>query len=248
MGDHVEVTPDDLRDAGTEIAGVREGIGDNASFKELTMAGMMPAAVNDTGRLSGGFFDASLAADHHVQRLNEALGTALTRVDQQLLALSSALHIVADVYHSADLENALEFAWNQPGGTAPAGLPAYVDPDNVVSLDPDQNSFEEADAAGQDAGAGGGSQAPAPHTYHPGWDRNRIVTEYYDADGAVTHQVHRIPHPDGSVTLETWEDGELTNEELASPDHGDALGRSIDEQLAASEREVEDAGLGWSSE
>jgi hypothetical protein len=245
----VKVTPSDLRDAGEEMVGVREGLDDSPGFKTVQQDGVQHYAANDAGRLSGGFFRMSLLADEFVWQRNMEMLMARGDVTQSLNALSSALHILADVYESADLENAVAFAFGA-SETVPAGLPAYVDPNRTWSSLAEQAEREQEQRRqnGQDPGTGGpggdGEPGGRSEPFVVRADGESLSgTRFYDEKGNLIRTEYYTYHDDGTRTVTTYVDGEKTSEVIESPGIHDVIDRQQIENNEQMERALREAGF-----
>lgn len=252
MTDGVDVTPDDLRASGESIVGVRDGVMESPGFENVREQGQH-YMMNDAGRLSGGFFEMSLWADEMMYQRSQELLMAHRDIIQNMDALASALHIVADVYEGGDVADAIDFAFVQTD-TPPDGLPGYIDPDRTLQGEREQTEAEQREeeengeeppgGSGSGSGSGSGdsgetqvpiySQYPYPYTV--------VGYEIYE-DGELVRMEYHDHHEDGTYTVTTYENGEQTDETTYAPGLGDALeGLSI-EQRGVMERELRLAGF-----
>ena len=86
-------------------------------------------------------------------------------------ALSSALHILADAYHAADHEDALKFAFLEPGAARPAGLSPFIDESQTILAQSGSGQKPSGGAGGR--GDEAGEAAPQTHTYYLGHGAGR---------------------------------------------------------------------------
>lgn len=247
----VNVTPEDLHAAGESITGVREDMADSPGLNAVQEDGSQHYMTNDTGRLSGGYFKMSLMADELMFQRNAELQLARADIVNNLMALSSAVHIAADVYTAGDLENAIEFAF-VASDVPPEGLPAYIKPDQTLGQLREDAQQEAADGGRDGDGPGGnesgsGDDQPAERRVpiQTGGYGNGSSVGYliYDSDDKLLRTEYIEYHANGSQTVTTYVDGELTGTETRSPDMNDALDRTLGDQRAEMERELREAGI-----
>jgi hypothetical protein len=261
MGE-VNVTPDDLRDAGESIVGVREGMAESPGLKALREKGMQHYGMDDAGRLSGGFFYASLGADELVYQRNQEMFLARADIEQSLNALASALHIVADVYESSDLENAVAFGF-AASNVVPEGLADYRLEEGNRSVwdltlsgmrDQAERDAEartdngETPPGGNQPGNGGATQPTErrePFAIRPdGYGSDPVIgTRYYDANGNLIRTEYVDYHDDGGRTVTTYVNGEKTDEVTYSPGLDDVIDRQVGDSREQMERDLRAAGF-----
>lgn len=170
----INVDPEGLRDAGKHMNTARETLIDQSNGNLLHGVGQ------DQHISTAGFWPGVWAQKQLTNRYNEAQ-QAFLNINNNFIAISSALYIVADVFESTDQRNALEFAFLNPNAQKPSGLPAYM-------LDKDGNirtSVEFRAQAQAEAALNGGGLPP-------GWTRRERTTSPYstvmelvDANGNV---------------------------------------------------------------
>ena len=259
MGE-VNVTPDDLREAGESIVGVRDDMAESPGLKALQENGMQHYGMNNAGRLSGGFFYASLGADELVYQRNQEMFLATADINQSLNSLAAALHIVADVYESSDLKNAVDFAF-VASDVVPEGLADYRLKDDGRSVwDMSFSGMREEAAREDEASTNNGETPPGgnqtangtqpaerrePFAYRPDGSGGEPVrgTRYYDANGNLTRTEYVDYHDDGGRTVTTYVNGEKTDEVTYSPGMGDAIGRLTGDSREQVERDLRAAGF-----
>jgi hypothetical protein len=166
----IDVDPEGLRTAGGDMNESRAQLVDGSN------AHLLHGVGDDRQISTAGYWPGVWAQQSLTERYNEAQ-EAFHNINNNFMALSSALYIVADVFETSDLDSALEFAFLNPEAGIPAGLPAYIDP-KVTSVQMRQQAEVEA------AVNGGGMP--------PGWTRRERVTSPYsktieivDANGNV---------------------------------------------------------------
>lgn len=216
----VHVTPDDLRTAA-------EAYVQAASDITAAGGGAVPGAeATDSVKLNGyGDHTASSIStqmfepgEHAKLLLQQALDAHLQAVNALQVncrALASALHILADVFTSADHEDALRFAFMEPGATAPPGLPSYVDPDESVwqQWDEAQQDADDPDDIDEDnpfrdlllEQNGNPNESRVGDSYWVDMPPDRggryLVTRerIYDGDGNLLSTRYTCHYPDGST-------------------------------------------------
>lgn len=171
----INVDPNGLREAGGNLNEGRE------TMVTESNAHLLHGVGDDRHISTAGFAWGNEAQRLLTERYNWAQ-EAFNNINQNFIALSSALHIVADVFDSTEQDNALEFAFLNPDAEVPANLGPNIDKD-VTSVQLQEQA--EVDAAL----AGGGMPA--------GWERRERHTSPYskvieivDADGKVVGAMH----------------------------------------------------------
>jgi uncharacterized protein YukE len=170
----INVDPEGLRDAGERMNKARETLIDQSNGNLLHGVGQ------DQHISTAGFWPGVWAQKQLTNRYNEAQ-QAFLNINNNFIAISSALYIVADVFQSTDQRDALEFAFLNPNAQRPSGLPAYMlDQDGNIRTSVEFRAQAEAEVALN----GGGLP--------PGWTRRdrttspySKVTELVDANGNV---------------------------------------------------------------
>lgn len=153
--------------------------------------------TGDHTRLSTTGFPPGQAADLALAQHIGRAAQAFAAMTWNLWALSSALHIVADVYETADHEDALNFAFMDPDAATPAGLPWYLNPaDPLVKLG-GKGDREAGNGAGTDGGGERMYRLDDPRLGRQPGDPRHFVTERYDTDGNVVSRRHEVSYPDG---------------------------------------------------
>lgn len=188
----INVDPEGLRKAGETLNQARETLVDGSN------AHLLHGVGKDQHISTAGFWPGVWAQRELTERYNEAQ-QAFMEINNNIIALSSALHIVADVFDSAEQANALEFAFMNPDAEVPAGLPGYVDPKvNSVKL------REQAEAAAERAALANG-KLPDGHT------RRETVTSPYtrtieilDENGKVVSTIY-VSSFGGRTTTTTYD-------------------------------------------
>lgn len=207
----LDVTPEDLRDAGKIISEARETLAEGAG--KAVLDGKGQHRLISTGGFSPGT-DAQAALSNATTRLRQAIGTIQTNY----VALASALNIVADVFSTKDAENAraFEFAFVAPGASRPAGLPSYVDP-RVTLLGEQRRAAEDTAkraTAGRDMDSGRRSsyiiQVPSTSLPPGAVSHIKSVNTTYDEDGNFESMrvQNTVTYPGGRTEYytETYDD------------------------------------------
>jgi hypothetical protein len=200
----INVSPEGLREAGGELNGVRE---------ELVTEGNahMLHGVGDNQHISTGGFAPGVWAQEmlsrHYDRAQEVFGT----VNNNIIALSSAVHIVADLFEGTDQQHALEFAFLNPNVDTPSGLPPYIRPD-VNSTQMRQQAELEAALNGGELPEGFRTVTRPlyPNLMHEYGSEMPQVTEIFDDNGNLVGQMIITNYSDGRKVTQTY-DGEGTN-------------------------------------
>ena len=211
----VDVSPESLREAGrqtVEAAAPLGSIAPSSSVHVNPLTGTaQPVANGETVNVAGigsgmpgeghtaistAGFPPGAQAQQALQGAIQRFATVPTDTVANCLALSSALHVVADVYTTADHENAMKFAFLEPGAKKPEGLPFYVDPKRTIrdpggeSENGRQTGEGKAPAGTDRKGSGDGGRSAGPRTeqrsiraYGVGGRSRRDETRHYDKDG-----------------------------------------------------------------
>lgn len=200
-GETVAVSPEALRTMGGDITEARETLEDDNN-------GNLLGGVGDHRQVSEGSFPPGLQAQSHLTGHVSGIDKALATIQTKMVGLCSAALILADVYDSADHEEALRFAFAEPGVEAPGGLPMGVDPDSSFLQQQQEEHGEAGDDEETDAtelgdagqldpgddnietrGATGEERAPGALQH--------LVTERYDDDGNLEWEQHKVTTVDG---------------------------------------------------
>jgi hypothetical protein len=196
---NVDVDPGTLRAAGENLTDARERLVDDV--------GLVPDRLGGYGehtRVSTGGFEMGEQCQMRMDGHRRLAAEVYRTIGQNLMALASSLHIVADVYDTADHEEAVKFAFAMPGVDVPAGLPPYIDPEKSFNdwTAQDRAGAEEAVQGDAEVASGGATQHTYTRRFHPGLDTEPLptdeVTEHYDADGNLLKSEHHLSYPDGS--------------------------------------------------
>lgn len=197
----VDVSPDSLRTAGNDLVEAREDMVDSEYFTQLD-------GMGDHTNLSPGMFTAGAAAQMRLQAHNIRMKEVFATIQMNMIGLSSALHIVADVYETADHEDAFKFAFVDPDVGAPAGLPFYVDqdssflnpPEEDADTDDGENPVVIPDEASSPSFNAREYTVPGSAMYNGAPTMH--YTETTSADGTRVVRVKEI-YPDGSTNYYT---------------------------------------------
>ncbi|MBK1783470.1 hypothetical protein [Prauserella cavernicola] len=199
-----------FRTFGENVASLREGLQDHLSAEGALLQG---GAQNN--QFSTGFFPPGREAESVAQWSAEEAQLFLADAMQNLTVLSSAAHIIADLYGSGDDMgavnlNTIQFAFDSPGASRPAGLSPHVDGTTVEDLY-DQPASGGGAAPSSAPGSDSGS-APEPEQYtthqthpHAGLTHTQHVTEVRDENGDLVRRTinHEFHHSDGTVEMHT---------------------------------------------
>jgi hypothetical protein len=223
---NLDVSPGTLRDAGANLS-------DGGEQMQHSNAQVLGGVDGHTEISTGGFPMGVRAQMALGSRAVAAFGQSQV-ITSDFRALSSALHILADVYETADHEEAIKFAFVDPSADVPRGLPGYVDPE------------ETAGGAAPAGGAVVASDSRSATSVIAGPpDRatsSDVVTAYHDRDGGVTSASHHLTHPDGShdyytevhpTDPEDAGDPIITNKLTVEPQNPAAADREYFERLEA---------------
>lgn len=185
----IDVSPEGLREAGGSLNRAREELVTEGNAHLLH-------GVGDDQHISTAGFSPGVWAQEmltrHYNRAQEVFGT----INNNFIAISSGVHIVADLFETTDQEGALEFAFLNPDAEVPAGLPPYIDP-TMTSVQ--LRARAEAEAALN----GGGLP--------DGWTRRERTTSPYssvveivDGNGNVVASMHQ-GYYGGQTTTRTYD-------------------------------------------
>lgn len=204
----VDVNAGTLREAGESLSDFQ------GKLFERNNAHLLHGTGDHMSISTGGFFPGTLAQTHLSKHPPDAY-TLIMELGGDLLALSSALHIVADVYETADHEQAMEFAFLNPDAKVPSGLP------------PDING--EVTVGGTPKGGEGGETSAPPGQVPDGGSRHQYlvrspdksndgsttwVTEIRDADGNLVSRTQHTTRPDGGYAVSYYNgDNQLLRQE-----------------------------------
>ncbi len=185
----VDVDAETLREAGESLSEFQSELLDRNNTHLLH-------GIGQHMNISTGGFEPGVLAQSHLSKHPGDAYKLLTDLSGDLLALSSALHIVADVYETADHEQAMEFAFLNPDAEVPAGLPPDVNADYTVGGEPKGDGDGEAPSLSDGEVPEGGS---IRHTYHD--SSSTLTTEIRDADGNLVSRKVRTMKDDGGYII-----------------------------------------------
>lgn len=191
----VDVNSGTLREAGGMLSDFHDEV------LERNNTNLLHGTGDHMAISTGGFYPGALAQQYLSKHPPDAY-KLLTELSGDLLALSSALHIVADVYETADHEQAMEFAFLNPEAGTPSGLPPDVRTEYTVGGAPKEgDGTPESLSTGGEVPEGGSVQ----HSYHDG--SSTVTTVIRDADGKiVSRKLHTFTENGGYRTR--YYDGE----------------------------------------
>jgi hypothetical protein len=222
----INVDPDGLRKAGGNLNEARETLLTESNAHLLNGVG------GDRHISTGGF-----AWGNYAQKLlGERYETAqqvLNDANQNLIALSSALYIVADVFETTDQDEALEFAFLNPDADIPAGLPSYIDPE-VTSVQMREQAELQAtlNGGGMPAGYTRRERNTSPYSkvieildengkvvgsMQMNWYGGKTTTYTYDANEKLVGT--RVELTQGNDTIVQTYSGDDTPENLTREQH-----------------------------
>lgn len=92
-----------------------------------------PLSVDGRTQISTGGFPPGNEARQALNEVIKRFSPVRGEIIQNAYALSSALHIVADLYTTTDHKNALDFAFVAPKAKTPKGLPFYINRKNTFA-------------------------------------------------------------------------------------------------------------------
>lgn len=227
----VDVTPEKLREAGKKTVSAAEPLGTIQPVPTQAVDGET-VNIGGAGDLlsADGRNQISTARFPPGQLAQQALAGVISRfvpvpveITNNARALSSALHIVADVYTTADHENAMEFAFVNPEAERPAGLPYYVNPKQTFEsmrkkAEKDQRNGGSNRQPVKDSGAPRGTRTEERRVRMWGVDgiATRQDTIYYNEKGERT-RIERVDYElDGGArfySLTRQKDGDWTRSE-----------------------------------
>ena len=137
----VDVNSGTLREAGGMLSDFHDEV------LERNNTNLLHGTGHHMAISTGGFFPGARAQEHLSKHPPDAY-KLLTELSGSLLALSSALYTVADVYETADHEQAMEFAFLNPDADVPAGLPPDINPKYTVGGEPKEGEEKPGTAHG----------------------------------------------------------------------------------------------------
>jgi hypothetical protein len=197
----INVSPEGLREAGGGL---------NATREELVTEGNahMLHGVGDNQHISTGGFGPGVWAQEMLTRHYGRAQEVFNTINNNIIALSSAVHIVADLFESTDQDHALEFAFLNPDAAVPGGLPPYIDPE-VTSAQLRAQAELEAAANGGELPEGYRSETGPlyPGAYYG--SAMPMVTRIYDDKGNLVGRMVVTNYSDGRKVTQTY-DGEGT--------------------------------------
>lgn len=211
----LKADPSSLRGYGENVAALGSNFRDDLTGPVM----MLHGGGEDVALSTGGFPEGRLCQDEAFTNASQ-ISEFLIHLSTNLAAIPSAALILADLYESADDENAIslnaiDYAFALPGAEEPDGLPDYIDGTTIS---------EQMQGGGGDLPVFGDEQLLATYTF-PGGETNiyatpdggtRTVTRTGDTMTSTTHRedgtiaLHVTSQPDGSSTTKAYgEDGEL---------------------------------------
>lgn len=206
----LDVTPSDLRTTAEAFTQAAQDVGGATGGPGSDDAGALIDGYGDHRPylLSPQLFEPGARAQSLVQEATSRYGTAASALLTSCYGISSALHILADAYYAADHEDALAFAFLEPGAALPAGLSPQVDPTMTVGQMLRQHAGDSDQAAptGNYPGDGAGDNLRTDTFYtgridaEPGsatsW-RQVERTARLDEDGNVLWTTYKVTYGDG---------------------------------------------------
>lgn len=246
----VAVTPSSLREAAEDLVVTRTEDLDGSRNLDVLHG------YEDDQYISTGGFPMGVKCQDRLTALFGQACQAYGRVYQDLFGLASALYIVADLFGSADADQAalLEFAFAASGAKVPAGLPEWIDPEQTGhELAREMRRQHQLDMALNEDGVLPAGWSEETFPLYPG--SAITVTEIRDADGKLVIRRQSSTSADGTnyvVTTGYDEDGNRIREQVTnrSMDGGEsAVTKRYDEDgnVVGLEERTQDPGGGWVS-
>lgn len=217
----LDVTPDDLRSVADAFTTAAKDAGGATGQPGSGNSG--GAMINGYGkhtpaRLSPQLFEPGAKAQDLVVQATSDYTAAAQALVLSCYALSSALHILADAYHAADHEDALKFAFLEPGAARPAGLSPFIDESQTILAQSGSGQKPSGGAGGR--GDEAGEAAPQTHTYYLGHGAGRrqvTRTDYFDSDGNLLRSSYVTTYADGRVEYHRAQAGDSPELVFATP-------------------------------
>jgi hypothetical protein len=224
-GDAVlDTDPDSLRDRAKNIAKIGKNLQDDLMGPMMLLHG----GGEDVSLSTGGFAEGGICDQLNSRNASE-LSAFAPDLHTNLVALSSVMHVLADLYETTDAENtsaitgsatlgAVEWAFGDPRADKPANLPYYLQDAKTLEELAEQGKRPDTVMSDDVVIASGTFTGGNYVTYQSDDGRTRTVVNTrqgrtvtgYTKDGTVEYEVHSGDDGD-SVIRKNYHDGELVS-------------------------------------